>query len=438
MDANRIIAMLLAMAALPACSPAQMTGGTIRHHIEEMKEPGVAPLVTEAEAAIERKDYAAAEQKLSARLTSARDDYQAWYDLGYVFNATGRQAQAIDAYRRSVAIKPDVFESNFNLGRLLASTGSPDAAKYLRAATQLKPTAKPQEGLERAWLTLGRVLAKTQPDEALAAFRKAAELQPGNAEPYLSAGGTLELQGRLDEAAQEYEVAARLEPKSSEPLAALVNLYTRTKRLPDAEAALQKYLSLEPANAIAHVQLGRVLMAEGRFSQAVTEYETALKIDPNDPGANQEMASALIEAGQYDKAVARYQMLVARAPQDAELRYALGSALLKAKKFPEAEEQLLTAVKLKPAFGEAYGDLALAASENKNYTLVIQALDARARYLPESPGTYFLRATAYDNLKAYKQAADSYRQFLLASAGKFPEQEWQARHRLLAIDPKHK
>jgi hypothetical protein len=39
-------------------------------------------------------------------------------------------------------------------------------------------------------------------------------------------------------------------------------------------------------------------------------------------------------------------------------------------------------------------------------------------------------------LKAFPQAAQNYRQFLLASNGKNPDQEWQARHRLKAIEPK--
>ena len=65
-------------------------------------------------------------------------------------------------------------------------------------------------------------------------------------------------------------------------------------------------------------------------------------------------------------------------------------------------------------------------------------MDERGRYLPEMPGTYFLRATSYDNLRAYPQAADFYHKFLAASAGKYPDQEWQARHRLVAIEPKGK
>jgi len=47
----------------------------------------------------------------------------------------------------------------------------------------------------------------------------------------------------------------------------------------------------------------------------------------------------------------------------------------------------------------------------------------------------FLRATAYDSLRLYKPAATNYKLFLAAAAGKFPDQEFQARHRLKAIEP---
>ena len=126
-----------------------------------------------------------------------------------------------------------------------------------------------------------------------------------------------------------------------------------------------------------------------------------------------------------------------KSPQDAEVHYALGSALMQEKKYPEAQQELLMAVKLKPDLGEAYGNLAVVASENKNYQLTLQALDARAKLLPESPATYFLRATSFDNLKATPQAIDYYKRFLEADAGKQPDLEWQARHRLMALDPRN-
>jgi hypothetical protein len=68
--------------------------------------------------------------------------------------------------------------------------------------------------------------------------------------------------------------------------------------------------------------------------------------------------------------------------------------------------------------------------------MTIQALDALAKLQPESPLACFLRATAYDHLQDMKRAAENYHRFLLADKGKFPDKEWQARHRLIAIEPK--
>jgi tetratricopeptide (TPR) repeat protein len=104
-------------------------------------------------------------------------------------------------------------------------------------------------------------------------------------------------------------------------------------------------------------------------------------------------------------------------------------------KYPEAQTVLLKAVQLKPDLVEAYFDLGYAAEQNKNYELTIRALDARAKLQPENPATLFLRATAYDNLRMYKPAAQNYKLFLATAAGKYPDQEFQARHRLKAILP---
>ena len=86
--------------------------------------------------------------------------------------------------------------------------------------------------------------------------------------------------------------------------------------------------------------------------------------------------------------------------------------------------------------GDAYGDLAFAAGETKNYALVIRALDYRVKMLPETPITYFLRASACDHLHDFKTAAVNFRLFLNTAKGKYPDYEWKAEHRLIAIEPK--
>jgi len=396
----------------------------------------IPPELVYAEAALDKKDYSSAHALLKKVTASYPDNYRAWFDLGYVYTATHQPEQAIEAYRQSVNANPEVFESNLNLGILLAEAKNPDAEKYLRAATQLKPTANVDEGHYRAWLSLGKVLQASRPDQAVQAYREAAKLSPKDAEPHLALGQLFETQNNLPEAEKEYQQAAILDPHSSEALAGLVNVYSRGKRLPEAEAALRRYLALDPKNGVAHAQLGRVLAAEGKMADAAAELQTGLAMAPGDLQAERELADLNLAGAKYPQAEHQYRALLEKQPNDAELHHSLGITLMKEKEFPQAEREFLQAVKLKPDFGEAYGDLGFAASENRNYPLTVKALDARAKYLPETPGTYFLRATAYDHLREYKQAAENYREFLQAAAGKFPDQEWQAKHRLIAIDPK--
>ena len=412
----------------------QSTGKTVRHH--RVAEEQANPDLTQAVAAIQRKDFAAALPLLQKVVSTDGANYEAWFDLGFVNNALGKTEDSIAAYRKSVAAKPDVFESNLNLGLMLAKSGAPDAAQYLRAATRLIPTAQPDEGRARAWLSLGHVIGSSDPDEAISAFHRAAELSPKDPEPHLAAGPLFEKQNRFSDAEQEYKQALALDPTSADALTGLSNIYMRGHRYADAEESLRKLVALQPQNPAAHIQLGRMLAADGQLDASIVELQNALKLAPENLGVQRDVADVYTLAKKYPEAEAAYRALLAANKNDADLRLGLGQALLKQRKFPEAQQELMTAIQLKPDLGPAYGDLAVAASENKNYELAIKALDVRSRLLPEIPVSFFLRATAYDHLRDFKQAAANYHRFLDVANGQYPDQEWQARHRLIAIEPK--
>ena len=328
------------------------------------------------------------------------DNYAAWFDLGFLYNAQGKTDDSIAAYRKSVAAKPGVFESNLNLGLMLVKAHQPDAEQFLRAATKLKPTAQVAEGQARAWLSLGHLLETSNPDGAIEAYKQAALLDPKDPEPHLSAGPILESQNRFADAEQEYKQAFAIDPSSTDALTGMANIYMRGHRYTEAEEILRKLVALHPNDAGAHMQLGRMLAADGQNEPAIAELQVALKLAPSDPSLQLDLADLYANAKKYDLAEAQYRSLLAAKPNDPDLRYGLGRVLLKQHKFPEAQQELLAALQLKPGMGTAYGDLAAAANENKNYELVIKALDARAKLLPELPIGYFLRATAYDHLRA--------------------------------------
>jgi tetratricopeptide (TPR) repeat protein len=410
-------------------------GQTTRHATVSEAEAPSAEL-TKAEALIQGKNYAEAEPLLRKSVETDTSNYVAWFDLGFVENALGKTDDSIAAYRKSVSAKPDVFESNLNLGLQLAKAGQPDAEQFLRAATQLKPTSHVAEGKARAWLSLAHVLEPTKPDEAVAAYRQAATLQPKDPEPHLAAGLLLEKQNQFSDAESEYKQALALEPGSSDAITGLANIYMRGRRFPEAAAELRKLVAAHPELVAAHVQLGRVLAADSKPEDAIAELETAAKLAPSDVSVQRDLAELYTTAGKPEKAEAEYRALLSAHSDDAELHRELGQALLRQKKFPDAQKEFLTAVKLKPDLGPAYGDLAFAASENKDYALTLKALDARSKLLNEIPITYFLRATAYDHLRDVKQAVANYHLFLEGAHGKYPDQEWQAKHRLIALEPK--
>ena len=413
----------------------QSSGKTVRHY--KVAEPSsTPPEVAEAESALEKHDFASAETLLKKVVAEDPKNYQGWFDLGFTYNALGKTPESIAAYRQSVAAKPDVFESNFNLGIMLAHSGQPDAEQYLRAATTLQPTANVDEGHYRAWLSLGHLLAKSSPDQAIAAFHQASQLQPKAPDPHISAAPLLADENHFADAEQEYKQALAIDPKSKEALTGLANIYMRGHRFGEAEDILHKLVALRPDDSNAHLQLGNMLVADGQPDAAIPELQTAARFAPTNSVVLRELANAYLAAGKLQQAEDQFRTLLTFSPNDAVLHRDLGESLLKEHKFPEAQKEFMAAVQLKPDYGEAYGDLAFAANENKNFGLTIKALDLRAKFLPELPATYFLRAVAYDHFRDNKNAAANYHKFLETDGGKNPDQEWQAQHRLLAVEHK--
>ena len=435
---------LLVACVLTGSALAQ-THTTVRHYRERIDY--TPPEIAQAEDAIQKNDFGGAETLLKKAIDKDSNNYQAWFDLGFVLNRLGRSDESIAAYRKSVAAKSDVFESNLNLGLMLARANNPDAEQFLRAATTLKPTGQSQEsqvqksqaeeGQARAWLALAHLLENKKPEDALTSYRKASELTPKDPEPHLSAGLLHERQKEFSDAEAEYKQVLALDSRSTEAAIGLTNIYMKSGRLSDAEPLLRRLAAERPEDAGIHLQLGRVLVAQGKKDDAITELQAGLKLAPSDADAQREIADLYANSGKHDLAESAYRALVATQPRDPELHRGLGKALLLQKKFPEAQQEFLAAVRLKRDWPDVYIDLAFAASENKNYELTVRALNGRSMLNVEMPAVcFFLRASAYDHLRDYKQAAVDYHHFLDVAKGKYPDQEWQAIHRLIAIEPK--
>lgn len=422
---------LLASLALPAL--AQTRPPHKSHQQIAAEDDRATDALKDAESLLEKQQYSQAEEKLQALTATQSENPQAWFDLGFTQSHLGKTTEAIASYRKATQLDPKWFEAQQNLGLALAKSGDLAAASSaLKIAVTLNPITGGQQALAAAWFSLAQVTEESAPQDALAAYQKAVELDPTNSEAQLGVARMAERSGNSAAAEQQYLKLA--EAGNNDSIERLIGLYLKQKRFADAEAWLHKYISANPQNAAAQLQLGKLLAAEGKPQEAIAMLEPAYKASP-DPKLARDLASLYLETKQYPAAADLLRLLIAQNPTDAQLHLDYGTALMHQLKYPEAQTVLLKAVQLNPNLVQAYSDLAYAADQNKNYELTIRALDARAKLQPETPATYFLRATAYDNLRMYKPAAANYKLFLGVAAGKFPDQEFQARHRLKAILP---
>jgi len=208
-------------------SSSRKTGHKVTRHTTVEDDSSTSSDLRKAEDLLQKQNFVEAEPLLQNTVQQDYSNYVAWFDLGFTENGLGKMNESIAAYRKSVEVKSDVFESNLNLGLQLAKAEHPDAEKFLRAATQLKPTSHVDEGRARAYLSLAHVIEARRPDEALAAYRQTAALQPKDPEPHLSAGILLEKQNKYADAEQEYRLAQSLDPSSLDAATGLANIYMR-------------------------------------------------------------------------------------------------------------------------------------------------------------------------------------------------------------------
>ena len=433
---SRLFLVLLSMTAISCClaeTPALQEGKTVRH----THAPAPTSPVDEAEKAIASGDIQGAKSLLEKVVTQNPKEYVAWFDLGIVNDQLKNEQEAIADYRKSVELKPDQFESNWNLALLLARNGKPsDAVVPLRAAAELS-TAKPKTVQSKVWLFYGK-LSGDNSQKALEYFVKAAEFDPSASEPHLAAAELLEDQKHFEQAKAEYQKAKDIDPSLTAATLGLARLAAASGEPAAYEKTLRAAIAKDPKDIRAHAALGRLLATEDKSEEAAAELESAYRANAKDLEVGRDLAAVYSQLKQYDRAAELYSRLLQEDGSSGDLRYSYAKALLRLHKFAEAEAEMLKVVKAKPSDPAVYGDLAVAASENKNYPLAIQALDFRTKYAPDTPGTYFLRAISFDHLGNRLLAIDNYNKFLSVADGSYPDQEWQARHRLIALQGKKK
>ncbi len=396
--------------------------------------PSVSEQVIDAEASIVKSDWKSAQAKLDSWLAAHPADPRALFDAGYVADAQNRMDDAAGLYRRAVDVNPKSFETHLSLGLLLARQNKLDEARpELALATTLDPGDAGPALKARAWRALAQIDRNADPTEASNDLLEALKLTPETPEDSLLAANLADQSGESDAAEKAYRRILATDPDSAPANAGLAHILIARKQYPQAEILLRAALSKSPDDPALTAQLATVLTAQDK-AEALPLIQKLHDAHPEDAAIIRILAEVLADAGDPVGSDHFYIGLLKASPGDPDLLIAHGQNLTRQLKYAEAFAAFNKATQIDPANPDGWSGLAFAASKTSQPSITLHALTMRSQYLPENPSTYFLWAISYDSLHQTKAAATYYHHFLDSAAGKFPDQEWQARQRLKVLE----
>ncbi len=441
-----VLSLLLVVSLSAAAGPAQESSSSagpkvagIAPDSQDSSTQEVSPQVAAAETAAASSDWKTAEAKLSAWLAGHPQDARALFDAGYVADAENRLDDAANFYRRAIVVNPKSLEAHLSLGLLLARQGKQDEARpELVTATTLEPGEAGPALKARAWRALAEIDRPEpgHPGDAAAATNdllEALKLTPETPADTLLAASLAEQAGQYDAAEAAYKRLLAKDPKSEPANAGLAHLLILKKQYAEAETFLRTAMEKLPDDPALTAQMAAVLTAQDK-AEALPLLQKLHSAHPDDAAITGMLAEVLGIAGDIAGSDELYVKLLSAAPNDADLLVAHAQNLVRLGKYTEAVAAFDKATRIDPSNSNGWSGLAFAASKIKQPTVTLHALSMRSKLLPENASTYFLWATSYDTLHQKAQAVSFYRHFLEAAAGKFPNQEWQARQRLQLLE----
>src|ERR1700731_2603456 len=193
----------LRQAQNPSSKPPQARAQKVQNPLND--------LLDEAQAALDKNNFAAAIAPLQKFLAEKPDVVFAHFQLAYAFTGLNRVDEARAEYERCVALDPKIAEAQLNLGI---------------------------------------VQLEKDPAAAVATLRKAVELLPSQSRPRFLLGISLERSGDLAGAAESFESASYLDTADTEALVHLGGVYLQLKKPADAEKKFRIVLERQPKSAV--------------------------------------------------------------------------------------------------------------------------------------------------------------------------------------------
>lgn len=311
------------------------------------------------------------------------------YLLAVAEQRSGRFAEAVDAYRRALELRPDHEPARLRLAEAHLALG-----QKAEAAALLEPLKDEEDYAAAAYFGLGR--AAEDPAVAVEAFEKALQLDPAASAVRHPLGLALRRLGR-DEEARQALAEEGAEPVSfpDPPLERIAELAVGAgahlrrgnqalmrNDFTTAAAAYRRAVEAQPENVEARRNLALALSRDGRVDEAIVELQRALEDQPDSVWLHYDLGNLLMARGRPEAAIEALQKAVALAPDLEPALFNLGNALIGLGRWGEAREVLQKLLELDAGDPQARYLLAVARGESGERQ---QAIEELQRLLRDDP-----------------------------------------------------
>ncbi len=252
----------------------------------------------------------------------------------------GHVADAVEGYRRALALDPVNADANANLGHLLKDQGEgTEAMRCYEAAIRFQPQVRSvHKHLASLYLDAGRS------DEATRLFRTYLDRFPDDAEANSNYAYALEKLDRWEEALPFYLKAHEQAPDSAEICSNLGGILRRLDRHDEADLYHRRAVALASDNPVILRNRAVALMQADRPGEALELWRRLVALEPDSAAHHSDLGACLGTLGHANEALAALLRADALAPKNAEYLANIGSALGALSRHGEAVEAFRAAL----------------------------------------------------------------------------------------------
>jgi arylsulfatase A-like enzyme/Flp pilus assembly protein TadD len=252
---------------------------------------------------------------------------------------------AVKLLQSVVAEDPNIMDAHLTLGNwLVRLKRGEEAIESFRRAVALKPDDDIALGnLARLYLSRGR---KSDAEDAIRVFETALSRNPKNPQAWFQLAVLSMDMGDAERAGHSFVRAAEENPKMGAAWIGRGALAFAASRLAEAEQMIRKGLELEPEARGGRYNLARVLEARGRFDEAESLYRSELSTYADHGKARFNLAQLERQRGNTDGFLAELRASTEKAPDFGPAFFFLAREELSAGRLEIARDLALRGLKV--------------------------------------------------------------------------------------------